>query len=862
MNTHLITKKWIVYLICFLFVFQAEYFITGQTEDEIVRQFYSLRDQYLNGQYYNARKRIERLIGIITERQIDRRDIMGQCYLLLGAISEKEASPQMAEELYGKARDEYGMVKVDGVMLETLDIYRRVIIGPPAPVQPLNGSVEKEGLKKERKKFPWLIVAAGAVVLGVVYFLFLKPKKQYKLAVTLTEGVEGTPAQGIYEYEKGAKIHYRYTLKSGFEDLKVLLDGVAVAAEGDIDMNREHVLSVSSGRIAVEFVTDVGNNPVSINYGQTAVIQVWLNTAPLAAVNATVERVGGSDKITINSGGTLHFDSSNYTTRQNIVLLASDTAAGNEDATFRISASGIGDKYFNAIIVREMDPVFIITGAGKVVDIRENSNKDFYIKLSTPPSAEMRVDFSVTGDEDIRVKEPPSLVFSASDWNTDKKVTIEASHDPDTINGEAVLRIFSTTHPLYKTETITFREVDNDVMNFNVDVTELTVREGGTAEFNISLSMAPAAGTTLTANVARVSGDLDITVIEGSQLVFNEGNYSDPQRVRISAAEDNDFTEGKAVISISSNYPNVNVVAVTVTEDENDVVQVETDVSQVTINEDGATSFQVRLNGNPASAVQVTVSRRSGGDNDISVVSGQTLNFGPSSGTIYQQVVLNAIKDEDTANGSAIFDVTGSGMNTISVVVTENDNYQGQNPDVKISTPGNGDTLTGKINISVLADDDIGLKRVECLINNNLLDVRERKPYNFTWDSGSVLSGSFQIKAVAYDNADKTDTDIITVNIVNGAPAVVISAPVDGAVISGKVTVSATIQDDTGISAIDFYFNNTKVETQNLNGQTSALVTFELDTTAYANGNFPLRITASDGAKQETSQSIQVTVTN
>ncbi len=102
----------------------------------------------------------------------------------------------------------------------------------------------------KKKKFPWLLVIAGAVVVGVaVYFLVLK-KPKYKLDVTLGEGVQGTPGAGSTEYKKGKAVAYSYQLQSGYKNLQVKLDGAVVAASGQVKMNAHHSLAVSSEKLA------------------------------------------------------------------------------------------------------------------------------------------------------------------------------------------------------------------------------------------------------------------------------------------------------------------------------------------------------------------------------------------------------------------------------------------------------------------------------------------------------------------------------------------------------------------------------------------------------------------------------------
>jgi hypothetical protein len=100
--------------------------------------------------------------------------------------------------------------------------------------------------KIAKKRFPWLWVAAGAVVVGVVLYFTVIKKPEYKLNVSIGLGVSGYPIAGAFVYKKGKKVRYLYSLGYGYRALKVLLDNKAVAASGEFTMDRDHVLTITS----------------------------------------------------------------------------------------------------------------------------------------------------------------------------------------------------------------------------------------------------------------------------------------------------------------------------------------------------------------------------------------------------------------------------------------------------------------------------------------------------------------------------------------------------------------------------------------------------------------------------------------
>jgi hypothetical protein len=100
--------------------------------------------------------------------------------------------------------------------------------------------------KIARKHFPWLWVAAGVVVAGVILYFTVIKKPEYKLNVSMGPGVSGYPIAGAFVYKKGKKVRYLYSLGYGYRALKVILDGREVEVSGEFTMDRDHVLAVTS----------------------------------------------------------------------------------------------------------------------------------------------------------------------------------------------------------------------------------------------------------------------------------------------------------------------------------------------------------------------------------------------------------------------------------------------------------------------------------------------------------------------------------------------------------------------------------------------------------------------------------------
>jgi len=98
------------------------------------------------------------------------------------------------------------------------------------------------------------------------------------------------------------------------------------------------------------------------------------------------------------------------------------------------------------------------------------------------------------------------------------------------------------------------------------DVWAVTVPEGGTAGFSVTLTADP--GCPLEVTLAVKSGDSDIAVVGGALLAFDSLNYSVPQTVTLAAAEDVDYLNDSASIRLST--PGFQTNSIDATEADND----------------------------------------------------------------------------------------------------------------------------------------------------------------------------------------------------------------------------------------------------------------------------------------------------
>ncbi len=200
------------------------------------------------------------------------------------------------------------------------------------------------------------------------------------------------------------------------------------------------------------------------------------------------------------------------------------------------------------------------------------------------------------------------------------------------------------------------------------DVSSLSVSEGGTATFEVSLSAEPAGSTTV--HVTHVAGDTDLSVSNGMVLVFSSITWSNSQTVTLAAAQDTDVNNSEAAIVLSS--PDAYTAELSAIEVEDDL-GVELSTNALNMNEEDTAGYQVRLSMQPSGTVTVSTARVSG-DTDLQVTDGDSRTFTTNTWNVYQDVELSVLADDDVTNGVAVVQSSAPGLTSSDVTVTLRDN--------------------------------------------------------------------------------------------------------------------------------------------------------------------------------------------
>jgi len=244
----------------------------------------------------------------------------------------------------------------------------------------------------------------------------------------------------------------------------------------------------------------------------------------------------------------LLFTAANWNTPQTITVTAIDDSVGEglHSGTITHTVSS-PDANYNSIAVASVTanitdndfPGVTITQSGGTTDVAEGGATDSYaVVLKSAPTANVTV--NITSGLQLNVA-PASIVFTSTNWNTPRTVTVTAVDDAlvEGLHSGVITHTAVSTDAIYNgilVASVTANITDNDFLA-GVTVTEsagsTNVTEGGVVDsYSVALISAPSANVSIT-----ITPDAQVTVAPAT-LTFTSTNWNIPQTVTVTAVND------------------------------------------------------------------------------------------------------------------------------------------------------------------------------------------------------------------------------------------------------------------------------------------------------------------------------------
>jgi len=208
-----------------------------------------------------------------------------------------------------------------------------------------------------------------------------------------------------------------------------------------------------------------------------------------------------------------------------------------------------------------------------------------------------------------------------------------------------------------------------------------------------------------------------------------------------------------------------------------------------------------------------------------------------------------------------------SGLHTITVRATDGAGNQAETsvsvtvdntaPIVAITSPASGAFVSGLITVSVQASDAIsGMASVSVYVDGLLQATLNQPPFNFPLNTLMFISGSHTLTARAVDNSGNQSEAGVIISFDHVAPAVSITSPASGTMVSGLVTVSVEASDSiSGVASVTLYVDSQPYSTLN-----QPSFNFTVDTSGLVPGPHTFTARALDRVGNQAEASINITV--
>jgi len=185
-----------------------------------------------------------------------------------------------------------------------------------------------------------------------------------------------------------------------------------------------------------------------------------------------------------------------------------------------------------------------------------------------------------------------------------------------------------------------------------------------------------------------------------------------------------------------------------------------------------------------------------------------------------------------------------------------------QAPAVALTAPLASATVSGLVPVNVNATDNVGVTRVDLRVNGTTVATDLVGPFGFSWDTTKVANGSATLSAVAYDAAGNVATSSsVVVNVANNVvadttpPVVSIGNPLNGAKVSGTLSIVTTASDNSGAAGLTQVLS---IDGKAVASATGGTLSYSWNTRKVATGNHTISIVATDPSGNKTSAAVSV----
>ena len=336
----------------------------------------------------------------------------------------------------------------------------------------------------------------------------------------------------------------------------------------------------------LEVDASVAVDGLTVEEGSEGSFNLRLGLEPSADVTVTVTAPPG---LTLNALSgvsltaamlTLTFTPDNWNAPQPVTVTVADDDIKEDKQRFTVTLTattptdpgGDYDGLTSAMTVTippSDHPALVV--APNSVTVAEGGTAVFTVRLEAPPL--FLVTVTVTSDNTpVATVDRSSLTFTTADWDTDQTIIVTGTDDADISDASTTVTLDPSSvdgdYNILMDVAVVVTVTDDDQPALLVLPPSVTVDEGGTATFDVSLATLPSAAVTVTA----ASADPATATVAPASLTFTISNWNTAQSVTINGTDDADSTDNHTTITATAadgGYSSTTAhISVTVTDDD------------------------------------------------------------------------------------------------------------------------------------------------------------------------------------------------------------------------------------------------------------------------------------------------------
>lgn len=458
---------------------------------------------------------------------------------------------------------------------------------------------------------------------------------------------------------------------------------LTAAQDADVVPNTVSIALASPSATAVSVVATINDNDVQgiattvsslglveANSPIPGTFQVTLNQQPSADVVISVAstKIGAATV----SPATLTFTPTNYNNGAMHVVTVTPVS-DNNTANETLAVTLNGGSLSSSVPVTVMDDdVQAILANPASVNVTEGGTTPTAIRLAFDPGASVTVNVA-SADSTVAGVNVTSLTFNSANFSVGQSIDVAGTQDANLVDNTTSLALTSTG---ITTTTVPVSVTDDDaqsiVVTYPGSPNTLTLPEGtaatpSTVSVGVHLAFQPAASST----VMITSNNPHLTVT-GGPLTFSTTNFGTDQTITLTAVDETDLLNETAIVTLTDGT-NTRTINVNIPDTDVQGFFV-TPTTLPTITEGTSTTFQVRMNFAPASAVSATITSNS---SKVLVNGATSTTVSIPAGNTLQTVTVTVIEDADAADETATLTIADAAAvvpsRTLSVSGKDND---------------------------------------------------------------------------------------------------------------------------------------------------------------------------------------------